>query len=189
MSKRLTTDEILKLYPSMDFTGKYHDTVQGRFYGDLPYGTGDPLKIELCEDNILNNIHAVDNFIVNIYKPAEVYKFGFCHGDGYMYKHDEKWIFIAGSLTVKYDGRTYNLSCFNNHCGINGWEIWVGISGKPAIEAYQSPGYDMMLPSKVVIPLVKDNIEKVLRKIETDDEYGFFAKEMIKVIRRMEDDL
>lgn len=50
---RLTTTEILEKYPSLNTSGKHYDSVAARYYGDLPSGNGEPLTVQICEDDTL----------------------------------------------------------------------------------------------------------------------------------------
>lgn len=180
---RLTTDEILEKYPSMNMSGKHYDTVQGRYYGDLPYGNGKPLKWEPPTGNsTIDNIEAVDRFVSAKYCEDEVYKYAFCHGDGYLRKHGDDYFAIGGSLTLQYNGGAYHMTLFNDHCGINGFNIWKGDSGKVTIVAYASSDQMWnMLPTKNVRDTIDvDIVKKIFNKTKKNDEYGFFAQKIIE---------
>lgn len=118
-----------------------------------------------------------------MYSDDEVYKYSFCHGDGYLRKDKNGVVhFIAGNVTMHYGGKSYQFTCFNHHMGvIHGWDVWTNEGSSNYIKYYHTEGYGTP-PSKFVHELDKDIIQKVLNKTKKDDEYGYFAQKMIETI-------
>lgn len=186
---RLTADEILEQYPSLNASGKHYDSVVARYYGDEPYGDMKPLQVELSDDDTINNIKAVDNWMVRMYPNEKVYKYAFCHGEGYIRVADkngeDEVNFIGGQINAHYNGKTYHFSCHNHHMGtIHGWNVWTQEGGTVWIKYYATEGY-LSPPTKFVHDVDKDLIEKILEKTKKDDEYGYFAQLMIKTIEEI----
>lgn len=179
---RLTADEILEKFPSMNISGKHYDTVQGRYYGDLPYSI---LKTEFSDENnrTLCNVEGVDVFIAKCYYPDVVEKYGFHNGSGYRIKGGRV---IAGDITIQYGGgNPYQLDLFNDHCGQTGFRISKIDIGKLTYTAYNSPGYEYNPWNPVYCrkAIEMETVERLFRKVETEDEYGEFARLLVQTAR------
>lgn len=171
---RLTTEQILEKFPSM---GK-HDTIVGRYYGDVFYKEC-PLEPKY------GNIDAVDSFVAKCYYPKKVYKYLFNHGYGYM---TEDGHVIGGTINVKYKKNyPYQINLMNDHCGQYGFYIWVQNSGEPTVQSFFTKDYLKTdhLRKITTKEIDADTIEKLFQKVEKDDEYGMFAKELVKTAKNM----
>lgn len=181
---RLTADEILEKFPSMNISGKHYDTVQGRYYGDLPYCILRP-EFSYPDDRTMCNIEGVDVFIAKCYAPDLVEKYGFHNGSGYRIKDGRV---IAGDISIPYGGGySYTLELFNNHCGSTGFRIAKIDTGKYTYSAYNSPGYtyNPWNPKYWRKTIDEETIEKLFQKVETSEEYGEFARLLVQTAREI----
>ena len=181
---RLTTDEILEKRPYMNLSGKSYDTVQGRYYGDLPDSILST-EYRFPDDETLCNLEAADVFIARCYAPETVEKYSFKNGGGYRIKDGR---IIAGDINIKYGGGySYTLMLFNGHCGSDGFTITKPDTGRLTYVHYSTPGYDNnpWNPIYKRATINDETIEKLFRKVETRDEYGEFARLLVQVAREM----